>query len=481
MPKIILYNPKEKTRFKVPYIPFSLLTVASSLHQAGFEVRIIDARIEKDPHRMLLREFSSPVLFLGMTLITGSAIEDVLTAARLAKKAQPGLKIVMGGVHASLLPKETAAHALTDFVVIGAGEVTAVKLAERLRDGESCEGLPGIAFSEEGSVQVNPEAPFPGSRDFPEINYTLLDLTRYIKKDATGMRCLDYLSSRGCPHLCTYCAISKLWKEKIYYYSAEKMVDEIRDWTERYQIDSIRFLDDNFFVDRDRVKRFCDGILERQLRVRFWSMCRIQYFARFEGAFLEKLKQAGFMTFNFGAESGSQKILDRIKKGIRVEQILDTARKCHERGFRAQFSFMMAFPFEDEKDLEQTMGLIDRIHAIDPDFDCQLFPYTPFPQTDLARECLDHGFQPPARLEDWARFEYGCIKMPWLSEAMRERIDTLTTLAWFAFTSETAIKLGGLKGRIFILMGNLARWRWRHRFFSWPLEWKLINWIARRS
>jgi radical SAM superfamily enzyme YgiQ (UPF0313 family) len=258
------------------------------------------------------------------------------------------------------------------------------------------------------------------------------------------------------------------------------MVDKIQDWIEKYQIAGIRFLDDNFFVDRQRVERFCDGILARKLRIRFWSMCRIQYFTGFEDVFLEKLKKAGFATFNFGAESGSQKILDRIKKGIRVEQILETARKCRAWGFRAQFSFMMAFPFEDEKDLCQTMALIDRIHAIDPDADCQLFPYTPFPQTDLARECLDYGFRPPARLEDWARFEYGCIKMPWLSTAMRERIDTLTTLAWFAFTSETAIKLGGLKGWIFLRMGDLARWRWRHRFFYWPLEWKWINWIARR-
>lgn len=478
--RVILYNPKEKTSFKVPYIPFSLLTVASALRQAGFAVRIIDARIEKDSQRILQQELSSPVLFLGMTLMTGSVIEDALMVAALAKEKQPGLKVIVGGVHASLLPQETAAHALIDAVVVGAGEMTAVTLARRLKNNEPWNDLSGIAFSSKAGVQINSEAPLFGSREIPEIDYSLLELGRYVKKDATGTRCLDYLSSRGCPHSCTYCAISKLWKEKIYYYSAEKMVDEVQEWVERYSLDSIRFLDDNFFVDRKRVDHFCDGIMAQNLRVSFWAMCRIQYFAGFDDAFLKKLKQAGFVTFNFGAESGSQKILDRIKKGIHVEQILQTAERCHKFGFRAQFSFMMAFPFEEENDLQMTMDLIERIHSINSSFDCQLFPYTPFPQTELAQESLEYGFRPPECLEDWARFEYGCIKMPWLSKAMRERIDTLTTLAWFAFTSETAIKLGGLKGRIFLIMGALARWRWRHRFFSWPLEWKLINWIARR-
>ena len=98
-----------------------------------------------------------------------------------------------------------------DLVVIGAGEITAVRLANRLLEGGSWESLPGIAFLQGGTVHIHAGAPEPGSREFSEINYTLLDLTRYIKKDATGARCLDYLSSRGCPHPCTYCAISKLW------------------------------------------------------------------------------------------------------------------------------------------------------------------------------------------------------------------------------------------------------------------------------
>lgn len=479
--KVILYNPREKTRLKIPYIPFSLLTVAGALKRAGFEVKLIDARIEEEPHGKLLSELSPQVLFVGITLITGSVIDDALIAGRLVKKKYPDLKVVAGGVHASLLPRETVAHPLIDIVILGAGERTAVELARRLQKNEIWQKLNGLAFCNEGEICIHPRDASSEAQEFGQIDYGLIDLVPYIKKDATGNRCLDYLSSRGCPHPCTYCAISKLWKKKIYYYSAEKMVAEIQEWIARYRVDSIRFLDDNFFVDRKRVERFCDEILARNIKVRFWSMCRIQYFALFDDAFLRKLKQAGFVTLNFGAESGSQKILDRIKKGIRVEQILETARRSHGIGFRAQFSFMMAFPFEDKKDLEQTMGLIDQIFAIDPHFDIQLFPYTPFPQTDLANECMDYGFRYPESLEAWARFEYGGIRMPWLSETMRGKIDILTTLAWFAFTSETAIKLGGWKGWAFRRMASVARWRWRHRCFLFPWEWRFINKIAKRN
>ncbi len=480
MPKVILYNPKEKTRLRVPYLPFSLLTVGTALQKAGIEVKIIDARIEEKARAIVASLLTQEVLFFGITLITGSIIHDAIEMARFVKMKKPDLKIVFGGVHASLLPEQTVRYPHADLVVIGPGENTATELALALKNGADISGIPSIAYKKNGVVIVNPDPVSQPMASDEGVDYTMIDLARYLKTNATGTRCLDYLSSRGCPHPCSYCAISNLWKKKIFYYSSEKMVADLEKFARELQINSVHFLDDNFFVNRPRVETFCDELLKRKLSLRFWSMCRIQYFAQYDDTFLLKLRAAGFSTMNFGAESGSQFILDKIKKGITVEQILETARRCHQLGFRGQFSFMMGFPFEKDSDLEMTMKLIDEIHAIDPQFDIQLFPYTPFPRTELAEECIQYGFVPPMELETWAEFEYGAIKMPWLSKKLRERIDTMTTIAWFAFTPETAIKLGGIKGELFKMFGKLAHWRWKHRFFGMPLEWKAINRLARQ-
>ncbi|HNX69532.1 MAG TPA: radical SAM protein [Candidatus Omnitrophota bacterium] len=479
MKKVLLYNPRERTNLRIPYLPFSLMTIGSALEKEGFSVQIIDARIEKDSHAQIREALREDILFFGVTLITGSGIYDALEAAEIVKKYDPRIPTIFGGVHASLLPGETVRNPLIDIVVIGPGEITAPKLAHAFTCQEPIDTVEGIAFKKDNHVVIRPAAAGQPETAFAPIDYRLVPLGRYLKKDATGDRCLDYLSSRGCPHPCTYCAISKIWKKKIFFYSAEKILEDLESFVRDHRIDSIHFLDDNFFVNRQRVESFCDKILAKGLKIRIWSMCRIQYFSGYDDAFLEKLKKAGFCTLNFGAESGSQMILDRIKKGHAVEEILRTAQKCHQMGFRGQFSFMMGFPFEQPSDLEKTMHLIETLHGIDPSFDLQLFPFTPFPQTDLAEECVHHGYCPPSRLEDWARFEYGGIKMPWLSKTLRKKIDVLTSIAWFGFTSETAIKLGGWRGCVFQFFGKIARWRWRKRFFGFPLEWKLINFFTR--
>ena len=463
----------------MPYLPFSLMTVGTAVKAAGFEVTVIDARVEKNAKELVSSLLTDDVLFFGITLITGSVIHDALEMARFVKTRKPDLKVICGGVHASLLPEQTVQYPEIDLVVIGPGENIAAELALAFKNGQDFSKIPNIAYKKQGKVILNPDNETQKIAPEAAIDYSLVDLKKYFKTNATGKRCLDYLSSRGCPHPCTYCAISQLWKKRIFYYSSEKMATDLEAFVKELQIDSVHFLDDNFFVNPKRVESFCDEIAKRNLKLRFWTMCRIQYFSQYSDAFLLKLKQTGFSTMNFGAESGSQFILDKIKKGITVEQILQTARRCKQFGFRGQFNFMMGFPFEKESDLEQTLKLIDDIHAINPDFDIQLFPYTPVPRTELAEECLEYGYTQPVELEAWADFEYGSIKMPWLSDKLRQRIDTMTTIAWFAFTSETAIKLGGLKGKIFKLLGKLARLRWKHRFFALPLEWKLINLLAK--
>ncbi len=480
MAKVILYNPREKAALKVPYLPFSIMTVGSALQAAGFEVNIVDARVNPKAQETVAALLEDDVLFFGMTLCSGSGIYDGLKMLRLVKTRRPGLTTVLGGVHCSLLPEQTVEHPDVDIVAIGPGERIAVDIARAITHGRDISKVPNIAYKKEGRATINHHNILQHLLPDTAINYELVDLRQYIKADASGKRCLDYLSSRGCPHPCTYCAISKIWKEKIFYYSPQKMVDDLEHFQNELQIDSVHFLDDNFFVNRRRVEAFCDEVLKRKLSLRFWSMCRIQYFAQYDDAFLLKLKRAGFRTMNFGAESGSQAILDRIKKGAHAEQILETARRCNQYGFRGQFSFMMGFPFETDADLEKTLLLIDHLHAINPNFDMQLFPFIPFPQTEITEECQRLGYVPPAHFEEWARFEYGVIVMPWLSAKMKKRIAAMATIAWFAFTSETAIKLGGIKGWLFSLLGKLARLRWRLRFFDFPLEWRLINFLARQ-
>src|ERR671932_2059678 len=138
--KVVLYNPRA-----VFYtMPLALIAIGSRLDPARFEVKIVDARIERDPIGALLAELDD-ALCLGVTVLTGAPIRDALAASRAAKAQRPDLPIIWGGWHPSLFPEQCLQEASVDAVVIGQGEETFAEIVERLANGRDLNGVMGCA------------------------------------------------------------------------------------------------------------------------------------------------------------------------------------------------------------------------------------------------------------------------------------------------------------------------------------------------
>lgn len=429
--KVVLYNPREKRRVINPVLPFSLMVVGTSLKKEGYDVEIVDGRLNEKIEDALTKD----TVMVGITCMTGPMIIDAIDASKKVREFNRKIKIVWGGFHPSLMPEQTRQSEFVDEVVVG-----------RFRKKES-------------------------------LDYNIVDIEKYIRNEG-GVRTIDYLSSRGCPHRCAFCSISKVYGRKWEQIPLKKIIKDIDFLIKKHKIKGVHFMDDNFFVDRNRVEKLMNTIISKKWSLDIWAMCRCDYFSRFPHDFLLKIKEGGIKTINFGAESGSLSTLNYIHKDITPEDIINSAIKCKEYGFKAEYSFMMGFPTETAKDREKTFKTIDRLHSIvDPDI--KLFMFTPFPGTELYEEALKKGLKEPQSLIEWSEFEYENPITPWVPEGVKRMFRNATYIAWFAFTPDMEKKFSKPHHRLaYRILRKDALFRWKHRYFNYAPEWFLFKNLA---
>ncbi len=469
--KVYLFQPGEKTEFAP--LPNSLLPLAATLKKAGYAVDLVDTRI-RDYTKLELKD----ALCCGITSFTGSQLNHALKIAEFIRSRDKKIPIIWGGIHASLLPKQTAEHPLVDIVVKGEGEETLLELAEKLEKKESIEEVKGILFKKNGKVIQNPERPFMDMNKVPFYPFEFLNLKRYAK-DTVSLQ-----SSRGCPHNCAFCFNQNYnkfsWRQK----KPETVVEEIEAAVKKTGIKFVAFNDDNFFVDPNRVKEIAKGIIERKLEIEWSGMCRAEYIARWDNEMFSLLKKSGLKNLGIGVESGSQKILDMVNKGTKVEDNLTAIRRCGEAGITPISSFMIGFPDETEEDLRETLEFVDKMTEANPKAKSNgIFVFTPYPGTRLYEEALKRGFREPNSLEEWGKSYFSdTAQSPWLEKGYAKKLETISSIGWLLFDNPAKLRLSAKQMVKYVLKAILlasARARWRLKFFSFPVEWKVYGMVSR--
>lgn len=375
-----------------------------------------------------------------------------------------------------MLPEQTAADWRVDVVVRGESETVVGPLAAALAGDAPLTAVPGITYLRDGVAHSTPDAGFCDLDAIPvELPYDLLELGRYPTLRA-GRAHLQ--TSRGCPHRCGFCYNTgfnaRRWRGK----SPARVVDEMEALLRRFP--HVRILDpvdDNFFVDRARAAAVCELILSRGLSFRWRANCRFDYVAGYDAGFLQLLERAGCAELDFGGESGSAAMQDVVCKDVSAEQIREAiARLARWAPSIDPFvSWLSGLPGETWGDMLKTFDLMDELARIDPRTQHYgIFLYTPFPSPLL--EELPPSFAPPASLEEWGEIEVFHFLPPWHPRACVERLCTVSAVTRYAFYPQSRIEEHGPVFRgAYGLMCRTARWRWRRRAFSFPVELRLAN------
>ncbi len=346
--------------------PLGLCYLAAALKKAGHQAVILDCEAQGLNIAKILEivRRERPDL-IGVTATSPEFHNAVAVAAAI--KEHLDTPIVLGGTHVTIFQAEVLReHPCFDFGVVSEGEETLVELLENLSASAAYPRIQNLIFRGDGEVMANPLRPLIKNLDalaFPDRTRLANELYfRNVPK--TGYQTTTaFMSSRGCPFQCTYCAVDRLpGGRKIRYRSAANVADEIEYIVRDLKIPHISFNDDVLTMNRERVFALCDEIHRRNLRFTWEGLSRAD---RVDREMLTAMKAAGFVRISYGIESGNPDILKLTCKGETHEQIIEAFRITREAGIVARGSLIIGLPFETRRTVADSFRFVNQLYGLD--------------------------------------------------------------------------------------------------------------------
>lgn len=392
-PPWVVKNRKNLWRNIASIMPsLGIAWLAAVLEQDGHQVQILDAHAERLHLEAIPQwvEAHGPFELVGITATT-PLIGNALDIARLLKARFPSLRVVLGGVHPTVLPGEALAEPAVDLVVRGEGEETIREIAaEKVLDQ-----IAGISYRQNGAVVHNPNRKLIEDLDsLPFPAYHLLPMHRYRPAAGAAKRqpASSVLATRGCPGRCTFCY--RIFGNRLRCRSGLNLAQEVKLLQDRYGIKEICFYADTFTAVRREVRAFCHAVQEMGLDLTWSCFSRID---TFEAETFRLMKEAGCHQVMFGVETYNPEILKNINKKVDPQAAAGVIQATKEMGLDVRAAFMLGNPGETEETLEENIR-----YAIRLDPDLALFNITtPYPGTEMFKWAEENHYLLTKNWEDY--------------------------------------------------------------------------------
>jgi radical SAM superfamily enzyme YgiQ (UPF0313 family) len=388
MMRILFLRPQRQRRFfSLSLPPLGVMYLASYLRsyfQGEIDVRILDLTIERNGRRALNRVLDGfPPDVIGLSAMTPED-PDLTYFARLLRQRFPASVIVAGGPHPNAAPEHVLRESGVDFVVLGEGEQTILRMAEGLGQGNPVEDLPGLAYLRDGKAVTNPEVdliqdldtiPFPAWDLVPILEYCSWrvvnpSMSRHYKRFTT------LFTSRSCPYGCAYC--HNIFGRQYRTRSPENIYAEMMALESKYGIREFHICDDCFNLKPKRVIDLCDLIIEnkRDYRIAFVSGLRGDILTE---EVVDKLREAGTYQISVGIETASERLQHLIGRNGNVAGVLSMIDYIRKSGMVTHGFFMFGFPTETREEMEATVETALKANLVTAAF----HTVAPYPGTRL--------------------------------------------------------------------------------------------------
>lgn len=450
--------------------PLSTLYLADALKKAGYDVRVYNV-FEHETDAVADEVLKLDPLFIGFSVLTG--LQTKLSAAMSAaiKRKAPMIPIVWGGVHPSILPEDCLKKEFVDIVGIGEGEDVIVELAGALSARGPLEKIPGVGFKEPGgSFRINARRAFLKDLDAYRPDWSFeKDFDRCISVLPDGRRQVDFTASRGCPFNCAFCYNLSFNQRRWRKYSFEYVVNEIKYLRERHNVRAIQFHDDNFFVDIPRAFAILEALKSMDV---ISTSCMIRLDLITEDI-LKRLSALGTKRIFVGWESGSERILRLINKGLTKELVIEKFKliaKFPELAVTA--ASIIGFPTETWRDIYETIDMGVKLAGIVPNIVITYQTFIPYPGSHLYELAIKNGFKLPEDMSGYSAFDTftGEMKptwLPWADASTQELFYRIDKYGKLLTHSPGSSRLRTAAKNFFY---ELARLRLRLKVFAFPFE-----------
>lgn len=436
-------NPKSQTflvkNFIYAAFPTAIGFLAGYLREKNSApIRIIDEGIRPLTKEKLAEEIGNlenPKM-VGISVLTINSSRAFQLAKRI-KDIEHEVTVILGGIHATVMPEECLNREGVDIVVRGEGEATLSELYDLLKRGKGYKKVEGISYRFGDKIIHNPNRkPIP-LEEMPPFPYDLF------KKDIDKYR--DFgtiITSRGCPYDCIFCSQRSIAGKVYRSLPNDRVISELRLLINKYKQKTIWFMEDNFGVSRKRLISLCNAIIKSGLhkKAEFISQLRgdtVDY------EILKKLKEANFTMLSFGTETTSDRLLRVLKKNEKVEDNIRAIRMSSKMGIKASTTFIFGIPTETRAERLKTIKDAMKLPVDSVRFNTAI----PYPGTQLYEIAKKEGRL--NKKEDWRNFNVQYYMMsdgiPYVPRGVREELliyDTMKANLMFYLTWH------GIKGLI---------------------------------
>ena len=478
MSKVLLINPPfniAKSNYDTS-ISVGLLNMASYLDSRGVAVEMIDGARQSNYLERLRSEM--PNCGVAALAVMTMQVGQALKVSQMIKKINPDCKIIWGGPHPTFFPEQTVTNGLIDIVCVGEGEETLWEIV----NGKELKDIDGIVYKEGEQIIANKVRALHNPAAMPLFNWDLVP-----GEILERLALIPSLTSRGCPHRCTFC-INAILKNSWRPRNAQQVLEDLKTIKSKdyFRGKPLRFWDENFFVDMARARAIIDGMIERDLIIPWETTVRANYIREgmIDDEFMAKLKKSGCYLLSFGAESGCPRLLKKMKKDIEPVDVINSAKSALRHGIIPQYSFMIGLPGETRPEMMETLALIDRLVKLSPAIQI-LGPqaFRPYPGSELYDECVASGWKEPKTLEEWAdlsanELNYLSIKnFPWVKKEDQDFVESMEAYVRFGAHSVKSALGSSVKAQKWLKLGFvlICQLRWKLKFFAWPIEYKLAK------
>ncbi len=379
--------------------PLGIAYLASYLLKAHFDVSILDNSIEHLREEDFIKKLITykPDI-VGISALT-YAVPNALKLTCIIKKSNPGIKVILGGPHATALSRDMLQHESVDIVVKGEGEETLVEVCRRLSEKEDLKGLKGILYKTANGFIENGDRDMIADLDgIPFPAYQLLAMDKYFlpaSRRNSNRKIGSIITKRGCPYTCNFCS-KGVFGQQVRFRTPANVVEEMELLAKKYGIGEIVIWDDNFNLDQKRAIEICELMKRKKLDM-VWS-CNNRA-NLFSDEFCRAIYEAGCRQVNFGIESGVQELRDNIRKDITDKDIEKAIRLCRKYRLLVSCSFIFGLPGETWETAMETLKFAKQLN---PDY-VMFCGLVPMPGSELFELAIKNSLIDKEKT-DWEKY-----------------------------------------------------------------------------
>jgi len=429
--KMILFYPEGLNRSTISStilgrsIPYSLLYLERTIRHLDIDIIIIDGQFEKT-YKNIIGGIKYDLLLVGVSVIT----EYQLAGAKdfsLYVRTISNCYIIWRVWHPALLPRQVLNESFINYLIIGQGKMPLKEFIERGLSYKAIDNIDSLCSKRAEKIFANSYTSFTSYDHIGEkINFSLIN--NYVYNHLyDGKMCINYISSHGCLYKCGFCCLAILANRKWYGKDINKIIKDFKHMKKIAKINSIYFVDDIFFTNRERALNICTCLINEKFNLKLNASAHASSFLKlYNDTDIELMYKSGGRQIYISAEFRDQEVLDKIGEKISVDDNIKFVQFLSRHNIILRFTIMLRFPMNHEKDINLTIEMIRNAKLINPQLKVVMIFFTPYPGTDLYELACKNGFIHLKTLEEWSCHIVSRYHAPWVKYEYRMLAEIFT-------------------------------------------------------